>query len=66
MEKYVMRLTAEERAELEAMTRQRGIAVDKQLRAKLLHVMKASIDYVVPGNCWLHHSNVIPLTTRTQ
>ena len=36
VEKYVVRLTAEERAELEAMTRQRRIAADKQLRAKLL------------------------------
>jgi len=36
VEKYVVRLTAEERAELEAMTRQRRIASDKQLRAKLL------------------------------
>jgi hypothetical protein len=36
VEKYVVRLTAEERAELEPMTRQRRIAADKQLRAKLL------------------------------
>jgi hypothetical protein len=36
VEKYVVRLTAEERAELEALTRQRKIAADKQLRAKLL------------------------------
>ena len=36
VEKYVVRLSAEERAELEAMTRQRRIAADKQLRAKLL------------------------------
>lgn len=36
VEKYLVRLTAEERAELEAMTRQRRIAADKQLRAKLL------------------------------
>ena len=36
VEKYVVQLTAEERAELEAMTRQRRIAADKQLRAKLL------------------------------
>ena len=36
VEKYVVRLTAEERADLEAMTRQRRIAADKQLRAKLL------------------------------
>jgi hypothetical protein len=36
VEKYVVRLTAEERTELEAMTRQRRIAADKQLRAKLL------------------------------
>ena len=36
VEKYVVRLTTEERAELEAMTRQRRIASDKQLRAKLL------------------------------
>ena len=36
VEKYVVRLTAEERSELEAMMRQRRIAADKQLRAKLL------------------------------
>jgi transposase len=36
VEKYVVRLTAEERVELEAMIRQRRIAADKQLRAKLL------------------------------
>lgn len=36
VEKYVVRLSAQERAELEAMTRQRRIAADKQLRAKLL------------------------------
>jgi transposase len=36
VEKYVVRLTAEERTELEAMARQRRIAADKQLRAKLL------------------------------
>lgn len=36
VEKYVVRLTAEERSELEAMTRQRRIAADKQLRAKLV------------------------------
>lgn len=36
VEKYVVRLTAVERAELEALTRQRKIAADKQLRAKLL------------------------------
>lgn len=36
VEKYVVRLTAAEREELEAMTRQRRIAADKQLRAKIL------------------------------
>lgn len=36
VEKYIVRLTAEERADLEVMTRQRRIAADKQLRAKLL------------------------------
>jgi transposase len=36
VEKYHVRLTLEERAELEAMVRQRRIAADKQLRAKLL------------------------------
>lgn len=36
VDKYVVRLTAQERAELEAMTRQRRIAADKQLRAKIL------------------------------
>lgn len=36
VEKYLVRLTAAERVELEAMTRQRRITADKQLRAKLL------------------------------
>lgn len=36
VEKYVVRLTAEERVQLESLTRQRRIAADKQLRAKLL------------------------------
>jgi hypothetical protein len=36
VEKYIVRLTQEERAELEGMTRQRRIAAGKQLRAKLL------------------------------
>jgi hypothetical protein len=49
VEKYVVRLTSEERAELEAMTRQRRIAADKQLRAKvLLHADEGEF-----GPAWL-------------
>jgi hypothetical protein len=65
VDKYVVRLAAEERAELEAMTRQRRIAVDKQLRAKLLYqafspdearrlLEKLEIHYTPKHGSWLN------------